>query len=109
VEAALIHTRDGVRIEAREPPAGCSGSCGNVAVSPGRPTTTERDAAMSNLDRLRDEGLITQDLPAAHQRVIEELDPEHIDVLIEIKEKLEAADEEMGLKGAPAFTKYLPY
>ena len=64
---------------------------------------------MSNSDRLRDEGLITRDLPAAHQRVIDELDPEQVDVLIQIKEKLEAADEEMGLKAAPAFTAYFPY
>ena len=64
---------------------------------------------MSNSDRLKDEGLITRDLPAAHQKVIDELDSEHIDVLIEIKEKLEAADKEMGLKGVPAFTAYFPY
>ena len=61
----------------------------------------------SNADLLAKAGILKQSLPAAHQRVIDELDPEHIRVLIDIKEKLEAADEEMQLKAAPAFTAYI--
>ena len=67
------------------------------------------DSASTNVARLKEAGLIRQPLPDAHQRVIDGLDPEHVDLLIEIKKQLEAADEEMQLKGSPAFTSYIIY
>lgn len=63
----------------------------------------------SNSDRLQKAGLLRLPLPDAHKRVIDSLDPEHIDVLIHVKEQLQAADQEMQLESAPAFTSYIIY
>lgn len=80
------------------------------AVVPGRPTATERDADMAtNFERLREAGLIRQPLPEPHRAVIDELDPAHIDVLLEIKNKVEDADRSFQLAASPSVARYIIY
>ena len=47
-----------------------------------------------NLERLYDAGLVTRDLPSEYADVIESLPQEHIDVIIDVVERLDKVSPE---------------
>ena len=56
-----------------------------------------------NTRRLIDEGVIPGPPPQPYGQVIEDLDPDEIEALISIKEKLDKASEKLGESGEGAF------
>lgn len=68
---------------------------------------------MSNKDKLKNAGVLKRDdLPAAHQKVIDDLSNQEVKALIDIKTKLDQADATEGtppVGGAPGFTTFLVY
>jgi hypothetical protein len=69
----------------------------------------------ANLDRLREAGLIMQDsLPEPFVRLVDGLTPHEVDVLVAVKNRLEAADAWHGLEPTspgqlPRFTNFMVF
>jgi hypothetical protein len=63
----------------------------------------------TNFERLKDAGLIRHPLPDAHRAVIDGLDTAEIDVLLEIKKKVEDADRATGVAASPSVARYIIY
>jgi hypothetical protein len=70
--------------------------------------------ASSNLERLQAAGLIRAELPEDHQAVVDGLTGDEVDILVSIKQRLDAADEAQGLPPPepgelPPFTNFIIY
>ena len=69
----------------------------------------------SNLDRLRDAGLIMDEpLPEPFERLVEGLTPEEVDVLVAVKTRLDGAASWQGLEPSvpghvPPFTTFMVF
>jgi hypothetical protein len=55
----------------------------------------------TKLERLTDAGLILDDLPPDHQAVVEALTRDEVDILVSIKQRLDAADKAQGFGPPP--------
>lgn len=64
---------------------------------------------MGNLDKLTEAGLILKDLPDAHRAVMEDLPEEHVNVLLDVKKRLDDADAAEGATPVPPFAVFLAF
>ena len=67
-----------------------------------------------NLQRLQAAGLILQALPEEHQAVVDKLTADEVDILVSIKQRLDAADESQEFPPAspgelPPFATFIIY
>lgn len=63
-----------------------------------------------SFEKLEDAGLIVAgSVPQAHRDVLDDLSDEEVSVILDVAARLAEADQDEGLVGSPAFTRYFTF
>lgn len=62
-----------------------------------------------NVEALRDAGLIKKELPDELRQAVEEIPAEHINIILDVKERFDQADVERGATTQPPFTVFISF